>query len=342
MNVKYLTSRKPLIFQFGDAPTDSESTAQLLANLDNWEPLLFLDRGGTRRLPCPEFLARFHIVITTTNRFANEWKHGNMMESLRAGFCGRSCDDVCPILKVHWKRMVIDEGHSMAKGNETSSIQFASWVAAERRWAMTGTPTKHNSLYLSQARALFRFLQHDFFSAKGNGDYLWKSAIGQQWRDGSMASFFRLRSLFQFLMKRHAKTDIRELPCPVFCHSVVKMSLVEVNTYNTLVAGVQSNILITSMDAETSGFQDSLLHVNNARHAREALANIRRVCVGWSRVVPTLSEKHWNEMMEACRDENNGLDEMKIQLYIQRAESEELSTCEICSIGLSTLLVMPW
>ena len=295
----------------------------------------------------------FQFVITTNQRFENEWKNGSFQQEIRREgmgentpeylFSGASSETngkVCPLLKVLWHRVVVDEGHSMAKDRMSSGIDFASWLAAERRWAMTGTPTTQRATQIVQVRALFRFLRHDFFTKRCGGDEFWKKAVAHNWKKGSVASYLRLKSTMKLLMKRHTKKDLEEIPVPLFRKSVVPMSFVECNTYNTLVSGIQSNILLTSMEGKTSGKQDSLLHRNNAKHARKALANIRRVCVGWSRVVPSLTDKLWKETVDAAEATLASTQVRRIRIYLHEAETEGLSECDCCSMKLSTLLIM--
>ena len=337
-----------MIFNFGEKMRMEVDEAKRLLRTSH-SALVFLDRGGTKPLPSREFLAGFQIVITTIQRFSNEWKNGSFEQDVRRsesidvpGYMeGHEATEktACSLLKIYWHRMVIDEGHSMAKGQENSSIQFASWIYAERRWAMTGTPTKHNTMQLNQVKALMRFLRHDFFFSKGDGDQFWKKEIMDRWKERELVSFYRLRSLLMLLMRRHTKLDIEELPLPSFRKEIIPMSETEVNTYNTLVSAVQSNIMLTSMAGKTSGKQDSLLHRSNARHAREALENVRRVCIGWSRVVPVLSDKLWRETIELA--ELHNLDLVPIREFMHAAESEGLSFCSICHLGLTTLLLPP-
>jgi len=225
-------------------------------------PVVFLDKAGTRPLPPADFLAMFQIVITTTHRIMNEWKKGSFQEQLerndsdatpsfRYAFFDKpsESEEACELLKVHFVRLVVDEGHSMGNDKSNSSIQFASWINAQRRWAMTGTPTKQNSgQMIGQLKGLMRFLQHEFFTSRLEGDVHWKRNIARCWRDGHLVSFFRLHSLLEFLMKRHTKLDIAELPPPVFKKTSVSMSFLEATTYNTVVCAVQLNILLTSMN----------------------------------------------------------------------------------------------
>ena len=363
-----------MVYAFGGDGISLNSAEELIRN-GKFEPVVFLDRGGTKTLPPAEFLAQFLIVITTTSRFSQEWKNGSFQEEVERCADGaperlfentldRTAAEVCPLLKIHWLRMIIDEGHSMGKGALSSSIQFASWISSERRWAMTGTPTKEGSTALTQIRNLMRFLQHDFFTPRGNGELVWSRYISRPWKEGKLtnkeklngnsqifsananrvaggfAAFFRLRALLKLLMKRHTKRDIVELALPIQEDSYVSMSHVEVNTYNSLVTAIQTNLLLTSMKEDAQ--QDSLLHRSQARFAREALRNVRSVCVGFSRVIPTLNEKIWLDT-EGLMHRYSLTQEMqnRIKKFMQEAEMGKLTPCDCCGLELSMLLVVP-
>jgi len=245
VDLRYFTVKVPLIFEYGRK--DSSMTvdkATILCELKRTHaPVVFLDLAGTRPLPPAEFMAKFDIVITTTQRFMQEWKNGSFQSELerkdsddtpafRDPYYLKTESDVpCELLKVHWLRLVVDEGHSMGNDQTNSTIQFASWVTAKNRWAMTGTPTKQSAAKIGQLRGLMRFLQHDFFTSRREGDVFWKRNIAKSWRDGHLVSFFRLRSLLGFLMKRHTKLDIAELPVPVYSKTVIPMSVSEATAY---------------------------------------------------------------------------------------------------------------
>jgi hypothetical protein len=100
-------------------------------------------------------------------------------------------------------------------GRQSSSVEFASWISAERRWAMTGTPTKHGVSGMNRVLPLLRFLQHEYFNQRREGEAHWKQNVAKLWKIGDLTSFFRLRALLCVLMKRHTKLDIAELPPPL-------------------------------------------------------------------------------------------------------------------------------
>ena len=317
-------------------------------------PFVFIDMSPSQRLPDAEFLAMFSIVLTTTQRFTNEWRHGSFEEELRdrgeadnpyISYANRGAKKgASPFLKVHWTRMIVDEGHSMGRGKKNSSILFAAWISAQRRWAMTGTPTPQtvSRSGLSNLLGLMGFLQHDFFTSRLHGDHVW-ATISRAWGDGKLSAFYRLRSLLEVLMVRHTKLDIEELPRPKFDTKMLPLSAPEVKAYNTLVSAVQSNLLLTAMIAKVSGEQDSLLHRSQAKHARKALSNIRLSCCGGTRVIPVLESKSYDETMVLLKSVHN-LPDVKVQViknYLRRACEEELSSCMLCGIQLSTLLLVP-
>jgi len=115
--------------------------------------------------------------FSSAQRFTMEWKNGSSED--RISYRSFNYDlfnqyiNTSPssLLKIHWLRLVVDEGHSMGK-NKTNAIDFASWITAERRWAMTGTPTPQTvqTSGLANLFGLFKFLKHDYFCTAHWGD----------------------------------------------------------------------------------------------------------------------------------------------------------------------------
>ena len=357
VDLKFLTGKTPFIYEFNKGERNGMMELENKPT-DEWEqkycPILFIDKGGTHKLPSSSFLSRFVIVITTTQRLSYEYQNGSFQSELAQGQNGTpkyiadirdasvtTSINACSLFKVQWTRIIVDEGHSMAKDRTSSTIISASWIQARVRWAMTGTPTKQ-STKLGELRGLMRYLQHDFFGSRLSGEHVWKTNILRAWNRGSISSFFRLQGLLSLLMKRHTKLDIRELPPPSFSVKVINMSETETASYNTLVASIMSNLLLTAMEGKTSGKQDSLLHVSQSANARKALANVRRTCVGFANVIPTLSHKSYLETIELLNNLSLSHETItKIKVFLHSAESGVASPCECCRLWLSFLLVLP-
>lgn len=144
-------------------------------------------------------------------------------------------------------------------------------------------------------------------------------------------------------MVRHTKKDI-ELPQPQFQRTYIDMSTAETLAYNTLVSAVQMNLVPTSMKAKTSGFQDSLLNSKQAKYAIRALSNLRLACSGGTRVVPTLTQEHWDETLSYMKDKH-GANEVELTVvgnFLYRMTTEQLSGCMVCGLQLQTLFLLPW
>jgi len=316
-------------------------------------PLIFID-DGSKELPSESVLSRFPIVLTSYNRFTADWKSGSVEQELRSKgssynddndkYWGEEESEASSLLKVHWLRVIVDEGHVMGK-NSTNMIQFASWIKGQRHWGMTGTPTQQisTSTGLRSLYFLANFLRHDFFSKRLGREKVWNSLINHGFKEGNVSCFFRLKHLISFLMVRHTKADLVEIPPPVYSTKLIGLSHQETTTYNTLVSAIKANIITTSMEGKTSGWQDSLLNPRQAKYAAEGLKNLRVACCGGTHITPIILPHHWSETLEMCRDIHQ-LDEVKIKVvnnFIFRATSNELSSCNQCGIQLQTLFVVP-
>lgn len=356
VDLRYCTTREPVVFHF--KARDGETKERLKELMRNssvsktQSPWIFVDHSGTLPLPGPDLLAIFTVVLTTTKRFTHEWKKGSFEEEVKQNDgsinpyafyrTDRPKSGACPLLKVHWTRMIIDEGHSMGRAKRSNAILFASWICASRRWSMTGTPTPQTASHsgLSNLLGLMAFLKHEFFTARFDGDRMW-ALLSRSWNSGSLAPFFQLRSLLAILMIRHTKLDIAELPPPIFERVWLDMSRDEQTTFNTLVCAIQSNIILTTMKGDTSGLQDSLLHRSQAKYARLAFDNLRLACSGGLRVVPQITPKAWAETLFLLDEHQLEKAKKKVVVdYMQRAVTEQLSHCMVCGFEVSTLLVL--
>ncbi|PSN68816.1 hypothetical protein BS50DRAFT_490007 [Corynespora cassiicola Philippines] len=114
-------------------------------------------------LPSVENLMRYDIVLFTRNRFEQEIQDGADEKGRRvtAGaplICScpyvgssrvRDCSCLAnsnvyesPLRKLHWLRIIIDEGHSFSS-SVSNAVLVAKQLQAERRWVVSGTPAKN-------------------------------------------------------------------------------------------------------------------------------------------------------------------------------------------------------
>ena len=124
-----------------------------------------VDQAGfdfVSELPAPTELMKYDVVLFTRNRFEQEIQDGADNQGRRyvAGV-SRGCicpyigatripDCNCfgsdtvyesPLLKLHWLRIIIDEGHNFSSAT-SNAVLVAKQIQAERRWVVSGTPAK--------------------------------------------------------------------------------------------------------------------------------------------------------------------------------------------------------
>ncbi|KAJ5545048.1 SNF2-related protein [Penicillium sp. DV-2018c] len=87
-------------------------------------------RDKSSEVPSVEELLSFDIVLFSKNRFTAE------VPKQRAKDTPKS-----PILKLHWLRVIIDEGHDVA-GQRTDMVHLLQQLHFERRWVISGTPSR--------------------------------------------------------------------------------------------------------------------------------------------------------------------------------------------------------
>lgn len=204
-------------------------------------------------IPCVSDLLGYDVLLISRPCFDAEAREGRDAHG-RAEFHGvpptcrctykgstRIPDCVCfrkeavyksPLMRIRWKRLIVDEGHSMASsGVKSESVCVAEKLPVERRWIVTGTPTSElvgimpgmvmevelNSgieCRVNEALQLDRIgkMVGDFLKQKpwapmddrrNTGKANWKRYISK----GSKSC---VRSIFQRLFIRHRPEDIEE------------------------------------------------------------------------------------------------------------------------------------
>ncbi|EEH08174.1 conserved hypothetical protein [Histoplasma capsulatum G186AR] len=87
--------------------------------------------------PQPEQLLEYDILLFSKPRF--EWEAGGRRSS------GLSMEptEESPLKKLHWLRVIVDEGHNFAaKGGRSTAAHTLGQLHIERRWVVSGTPSR--------------------------------------------------------------------------------------------------------------------------------------------------------------------------------------------------------
>lgn len=133
-----------------------------LSTIANWEEQIkqHIEPGtlkcyiyhGPSRIKDVKKLAEYDLVITTYGSVGSEFNHR----------CKKK-QGVYPLEEINWFRIVLDEAH-MIREQSTQQSKAICRLAAQRRWAVTGTPVQNR---LEDLGALMAFLRIRPFDEKG-------------------------------------------------------------------------------------------------------------------------------------------------------------------------------
>ncbi|KAJ0403344.1 hypothetical protein ATCC90586_005166 [Pythium insidiosum] len=311
------------------------------------------DAEAKRPLPSAEELVTYDIVITSFSRLADEWKYGRPTSALeerrpdRYGFenapatfiDGFECRGTSALFRVHWVRIIVDEGHQLGGTNPSYHMKTARLIEAEKRWVMTGTPTPNtmHSADLRHMHGLLVFLRdRPYGEADGEA---WLKAIAKPFEQNDRVGYVRLLHLLNRLMMRHTKESIQTIiPKPtrhtVFVHATPR----EYAQYNGIAAAVRSNLLITNIDPESPGKKhlDSLLNPMNYVYAKQVMRNLRNATCGGAQIEAILTGEGHAEMINYLYQtpQLNLSEEQKQRImdFVRRASGIDMLTeCKPCA-----------
>ncbi|ORZ38954.1 SNF2 family N-terminal domain-domain-containing protein [Catenaria anguillulae PL171] len=134
---------------------------------------------GPQRKRDHKYLSSFDLVITTYETLATV------------------PDDKCPLHKVRWRRVVLDEGHSIRTRGTKKSIAACS-LFAERKWVLSGTPLQNK---LEDLYPLLKFME---FYPFDNLD-IWKGTFDAPIRKGNPRALEKFKALMQTICLRRTK-----------------------------------------------------------------------------------------------------------------------------------------
>ncbi|KAK6910808.1 hypothetical protein I203_104841 [Kwoniella mangroviensis CBS 8507] len=85
-----------------------------------------------KELPSIETLLEYDVILMDTLRFGAEETQHRVSKGMKPSV----------LIQARWKRIILDEGHT-AQSKLTNSMTFARQLSVERRWLVSGTPTRH-------------------------------------------------------------------------------------------------------------------------------------------------------------------------------------------------------
>ncbi|KAI7818097.1 hypothetical protein BC939DRAFT_307032 [Gamsiella multidivaricata] len=279
--------------------------------------LLRIEPGKGREIPDHRTLLKHDMVLISLTRFAQEYEPGSysvkhtkekppcLCDSQYISCHCRAPRSISPLMQIRWKRVIVDEGHSMGLKLSDHTL-FADHLHADRRWICTGTPTfnlanlKPSSfanvqLTLSDkgdlerlatlirsflhlqpyygdknlfSRVLIRSLEDHYRISTGE--------IPDDWSLASLSSASRLRYLMDRIMVRNKPADVeRDVRLPPLHERIVRLELdyYQALALNCQVALIQANAVLTERED-----QDYFFHPSNRKHLARVIENLKDGC----------------------------------------------------------------
>ncbi|KAK9459868.1 P-loop containing nucleoside triphosphate hydrolase protein [Lipomyces oligophaga] len=232
-------------------------------------------------------MSQFDVVLMSQRRFGLEFKNASS-----------------PIHKIRWKRLLVDEGHSMATSS-TYTAQGAKYLNTDRKWAVTGTPvpgllginvglnsdstsisfgaenridngaTRTSSDLARLGHIVTDFLQMPPWTESYGS---WTKYCTAPYLDEKRAEVVE-RVLTQVLV-RHRWTDLeKDVQLPPLYHNVVSLEPSLFNKFNINLFHAFVAVNAVSSDRRD---QDYLFHRNNRAQLRRLVTNLQHSTFYWT------------------------------------------------------------
>lgn len=215
-----------------------------------------------------------------------------------------------PLNHVYWKRLIIDEGHSMnAKGTRASEL--CKMLLSERRWAVTGTPTagltrlhvdeesdevrgeapspKRKNKYTIKTKLnekddltklgtiVGNFLHVEPFYSHAK---LWTTTIVKPFTANIYGASISLGNLLNYIMVRHSLNEIdRDIKLPQLHHEAV---FLQPSYHNKISINLFTAVLAVNAVTSERTDIDYMFHPANRQQLRRLVTNLQRATFHWT------------------------------------------------------------
>lgn len=231
------------------------------------------------------------------------------------------------LFSVHWRRVILDEGH-IIRNPQTKSALAATNLIAHSRWVLTGTPIINN---LKDLFSLVRFI-----GLTGGLERLevFNSVLIRPLNQGDVNASLLLQALMATIcLRRKKEMKFVDLKLPELSEYVHRIDFLdhEREKYEALQAEAKG-LLHTVQRNQTNGKgQDTY------RHLLEVLLRLRQVCNHWKlcgeRVTSVLSALESQKVVDLTPENKKALQDM-LQVSIESRED-----CPICLENLHSPVI---
>lgn len=245
----------------------------------------------------PKALVKFDLILITHSLLAKQFGNPNKYDN--------------PLDMVYWKRLIIDEGHSVQAKNSRTSLLCKS-LHSERRWAVTGTPTSGlTRLHMDEEQTetsekksgnelkknhyvvkskfneredliklgtiVSNFLKIEPFHSQSKA---WSNTIIKPLSLNSYGSTVSLSNLLNAIVVRHALKDIEQnLKLPSLHHEPVFLNP---SYHNKIAINLFTAVLAVNAVSSERMDVDYMFHPSNRQQLRRLITNLQRATFHWT------------------------------------------------------------
>jgi len=267
-----------------------------------------------QKLPDYSILLEYDLILMSRTQFDREIrsgrdKHGatefsGMLQSCDCPYIGSSRIRDChctkpdeyyqsPLFKIHWKRLIIDEGHSMSATN-TNSIIVVSKLKVQSKWVVTGTPsgglhTRYEDDLKGQDKNSNDDNSSSYHGSKLESDDLqrlknictnflelmpYSVEPNLKWRDLSSEV---IENILSKVMIRHQPCDTEQLPLLDRKVVLLKPGYYDKLSLNLFNAALATNAVLSEREGK-----DYMFDPNQKRQVRTLVNNLRGASFWWT------------------------------------------------------------
>ncbi|AOA61157.1 Putative DNA-dependent ATPase [Komagataella phaffii CBS 7435] len=238
--------------------------------------LLGFPQGSDPEFPPLEKLLDVDIILIASSIFARE---------------NDSSDSV--LRCIYWKRLIVDEGHSMSSKISRPS-ELARSLYVERKWVISGTPTRGlTRLHVNKEEVQKPFNAKDDLLKLGflitkflnvplwsNDPKAWNQQVVRPFISKCFNSELQLFQILNSLMVRHSVTEVEDqVDLPPLVHDVV---LIEPGYYNRISVNLFTSLLATNAVTSERTDRDYMFHPSNGAELRRLITNLQRATFYWT------------------------------------------------------------
>ena len=222
------------------------------------------------------------------------------------------------LFSVHWRRVILDEGH-IIRNPQTKSALATTNLMAHSRWVLTGTPIINN---LKDLFSLVRFI-----GLTGGLERLeiFNSVLIRPLNQGDVNAGLLLQALMATIcLRRKKEMKFVDLKLPELSEYVHRIDFLdhEREKYEALQAEAKGLLNTVQRNQANGKGQDTY------RHLLEVLLRLRQVCNHWKlcgeRVTSVLSALESQKVVDLTPENKKALQDM-LQISIESRED-----CPIC------------